>query len=161
MGCGKTTLGRKLAALLGISFIDMDLYIENRYHKTIADIFKTEGEDGFRKKERDCLLEISEMEDVVVATGGGCPCFFDNMDVMNRTGITIFLDVSPYELCKRVTNSHAVRPLIHGNKGDELIRHITVMLQKRLPFYNKASYTFSGENISPNEIIQKLNFNDR
>ena len=161
MGCGKTTLGWKLAVRLGISFIDMDSYISNRYCKTIADIFKDEGEDGFRNKERDCLLEISQIEDVVVATGGGAPCFFDNIDVMNSTGITIFLDISPVELARRLRSSHTVRPLIHEKKGDELIDHIISMLQERLPFYRKASHTFSEEKISVDEIIRNLELNDK
>ena len=156
MGCGKTTLGWKLAARLGISFIDMDSYISNRYCKTIADIFRDEGEDGFRNKERDCLLEISQIEDVVVATGGGAPCFFDNIDIMNHTGTTIFLDISPVELARRLRSSHTVRPLIHEKKGDELIDHINSMLRKRLPFYRKASHIFSEEKISVDEIIQDL-----
>ena len=161
MGCGKTTMGRKLASQLSISFIDMDNYIQNRYFKSISDIFSDEGEESFRKKERDCLMEISEMEDVVVSTGGGAPCFFDNIDLMNNTGICIFLDVKPEILAARLRDSHTVRPLIQQKKGEELISHINDMLQKRFPFYNKASYRFSGDDITVEKIIQTLHLNDK
>ncbi|MBR6078383.1 MAG: AAA family ATPase, partial [Paludibacteraceae bacterium] len=77
MGCGKTTIGKRLAKSLGWDVIDMDSRIENRYRKTIPDIFASEGEESFRKKERFILEELSALENVVVSTGGGAPCFFD------------------------------------------------------------------------------------
>jgi shikimate kinase len=88
MGCGKSTIGRKIGDLLGICFIDLDKYIEERYFKTVPAIFAEEGECRFREKERRSLLEVSQFEDVVVGTGGGTPCFFDNMEVMNDNGVT-------------------------------------------------------------------------
>ncbi|MDO9615659.1 MAG: shikimate kinase, partial [Bacteroidota bacterium] len=86
MGCGKTTLGRKLAAELSLTFIDLDTFLEEKYFRTIPQIFQEEGEAGFRKKEQNVLHEVSAFDDVIVATGGGAPCFFDNMEVMNNTG---------------------------------------------------------------------------
>ena len=93
MGAGKTTLGHALANRLQLQFIDLDLYIEERYRKTISQIFAERGEEGFRLIEQRMLHEVAEFEDVVISTGGGTPCFFDNIDYMNRQGTTVFLDV--------------------------------------------------------------------
>ena len=79
MGVGKTTLGKALADRTGLSFIDLDLFIEGRYRKTIRQIFEAEGEEAFREIERKALHEVAEFEDIVLSTGGGTPCFFDNM----------------------------------------------------------------------------------
>ena len=83
MGAGKTTVGRKLAKELDLSFIDLDLYIEGRYHRSIRQLFTERGEEGFRDIERRLLHEVAAFEDVLVSTGGGTPCFFDNMAFMN------------------------------------------------------------------------------
>ena len=98
MGCGKTTIGKRLAKSLGWDVIDMDSRIENRYRKTIPDIFASEGEESFRKKERFILEELSSLENVVVSTGGGAPCFFDNIDVMNSSGLCVYIRMTPEAL---------------------------------------------------------------
>jgi len=90
MGSGKTAMGKLLARRHGLSFIDLDSYIESKFRKTIAQIFTEAGETGFRKIEKNCLHEVAEFEDVVIATGGGAPCFYDNMDFMNQCGETIY-----------------------------------------------------------------------
>ena len=93
MGAGKTTLGKAFARELNIPFIDLDWYIEERLHKSIRELFIERGEASFRELERNMLHEVSEFEDVIISTGGGTPCFFDNMDYMNGHGQTVFLDV--------------------------------------------------------------------
>ena len=95
MGSGKTTVGKKLAKSLSLSFIDLDDFIQNKYRKTIADIFAEQGEEEFRKIECRALTEVSEIEDVVISTGGGAPCFFDNMNIMNNAGVTLYIEVEP------------------------------------------------------------------
>ena len=94
MASGKTTLGKAFARACNLGFIDLDWYIEERMHMSVRDIFAERGEDGFRQLEKNMLHEVSEFENVVVACGGGTPCFFDNMDVMNSRGITVFLDAA-------------------------------------------------------------------
>ena len=84
MGSGKSTIGRKVATLLGINFIDLDKYIEERNFKSVPAIFAQDGEEAFRLKERQALQEVSQFEEIVVGTGGGAPCFFDNMKLMNN-----------------------------------------------------------------------------
>ena len=89
MGAGKTTVGKALAKELGMTFYDLDWYIESRMRKTIPQIFEEKGEEGFRKIENTMLHEVAEFEDVILSCGGGTPCFFDNMEYLNRQGHTV------------------------------------------------------------------------
>jgi len=156
MACGKTTLGKELAHKLDLSFLDLDKYLEKKYFKTISQIFEEEGESGFRLKEQACLQEVSEFEDVVIATGGGAPCFFDNVQVMNRTGVCIFLDVEADELAERLRHSKSERPLVKGKSPEELVGFIEGMLEKRRPYYEQAEYTLTGGNITVSEILSRI-----
>ena len=94
MGAGKTTLGWALSKILGFRFYDLDWYIETRMRKTIAQIFEERGEDGFRVIERNMLHEVAEFENVIIACGGGTPCFFDNMDYLNQQGETVYMNAT-------------------------------------------------------------------
>ena len=156
MGSGKTTIGRTLATQLNLNFIDLDNYLESRFHKTIPQIFSEEGEDSFRQKERQVLLEVSEFENVIVATGGGAPCFFDNMEIMNQSGFCIFLDVPTAELVTRLLDSKTERPLIKGKSMEELAGFIDGMLEKRRPFYEKARYILSGAHLSSHDLLDVI-----
>jgi len=109
MGCGKSTMGRALADLLNMTFIDLDSFLEEKYFRTIPQIFAEEGEENFRLKERKVLEEVSAFNDVIVATGGGAPCFFDNIDLMNNSGFCIFLDVETDSLVSRLNSAGARR----------------------------------------------------
>lgn len=156
MGCGKTTLGRQLSEKLGLAFIDLDKYIEERNYKTVPQLFSEYGEEGFRKIERKALEEVSDFTDVVVATGGGAPCFFDNIELMNNTGITLFIDVDASELAERLIKSKTERPLIHGKSKEELIELMTGMLQKRLPYYNQAHIRIVGSENILHEALKEI-----
>lgn len=156
MGSGKTTLGRRLARLAGLSFIDLDKYIEERHCRTVQQLFAEEGEELFRRYERRALEEVSQFSDAVVATGGGAPCFFDNMELMNHTGITLFLDISPAVLAARLIRSRTERPLIKGKSPEELRRFITETLGKRRPFYQMAHHTITRPETSIEEIMKLI-----
>jgi shikimate kinase len=157
MGSGKSAMGRLLAREKGLNFIDLDTYIEGKYHRTIAQIFAQEGEESFRKKEHDCLLEVAAFENVVIATGGGAPCFFDHMEMMNTAGETIYLKLSPQHLAERLSATKAgVRPLIKDKKGDELLQFINNMLLKREPFYLKAKHIISGSDSEIERLIKQF-----
>lgn len=138
MGSGKSRLGRRLSAHLGVQFVDMDDYIEERNCKTVPQLFAELGEEGFREKERKALQELSEFTDIVIATGGGAPCFFDNMDLMNETGTTVYLNIDPAILAERLLKSKTERPLIKGKSHEELVSFIDETLQRRDVFYSKA-----------------------
>lgn len=155
MGSGKTTLGRALGRKLGIEFIDLDIYIEGRYMRTIRQLFEECGEDRFREIERNMLHEVAEMENVVVACGGGTPCFFDNVDYMNEKGTTVFLQASIERLFERLARKRYKRPLIMNFDDDQLREFIVTNLEKRMPFYRKAQHSFCGEELENTKQIMK------
>ena len=141
MGAGKTTLGRPLSKVMNLEFIDLDNFIEARYHKTVKDIFAEVGEAGFRQIEHRSLEEVADYENVVIALGGGTPCFFDNMDYLNQQGDVVYLKANPDTLYKHLLMAKVERPLLKGKSADELIAYITEHLKERDPFYSKARYT--------------------
>ncbi|SMO62494.1 shikimate kinase [Saccharicrinis carchari] len=147
MGSGKSTLGRWLADTMeGWTFLDLDHFIENKFHKTIAQIFDEKGEQGFRQIEAMCLNEVSSFEKVIIGAGGGTPCFFDNMEVMNNSGLTIYLQLRPEVIYQRLQTSKTQRPLISGMQGIELLNFIKHKLSQREPYYLKAKLIADAEN---------------
>lgn len=153
MGSGKTTVGKQLARSLSLEFIDLDAFIENKYRKTVPQLFEERGDSGFREMERLALLEVSAFENVVLSTGGGAPCFFDNMDLMNRTGTTIYLQAEPDELAERLIASKTVRPLIVGKSKEELIPFITEHLTQRERYYKSAHIVYhTGHVVTKQDI---------
>lgn len=160
MGAGKTTLGKLLAKHQKLEFVDLDHYIESRYQKTIPQIFSEQGEDEFRSIEKDMLREVGGFENIIISTGGGVPCFFDNMDYMYNQGITIYLKSSAESLANRLSLCKNKRPLIKDKTEDELLSFIKDTLNQREVYYNKAHIIFEPEdfnNYSDGErIIREL-----
>lgn len=142
MGAGKTTLGKSLARHLGLEFIDLDWYIENRFHQSVSQLFATRGEEGFRKIEQNMLHEVAEFEDVVISAGGGTPCFFDNMEYMNQQGLTVYLKATPEILRTHLRMGKQKRPLIAQKNDEELDIFIRESLDKRESYYNQARLIF-------------------
>ena len=156
MGSGKSTMGRALASELDLTFIDLDSFLEEKYFKTIPQIFAEEGEESFRRKERKVLEEVCSFDNVILATGGGAPCFFDNMELMNESGFCVFLDVDVTSLVNRLIHAKTERPLIKGKSPEELHEFIEGLLAKRRPFYEKARYILTGSEITANQVISLL-----
>jgi len=153
MGAGKTTAGRELAKVLDLEFIDLDHFIQGRFQKTVSQIFQEVGEAEFRNIERSMLLEVGEFENVVIATGGGTPCFFDNMDYMNRTGTTVYLKAQPEALTSRLNSCKDKRPLIKDKDEEELYTFIVESLEKREAFYSKAKIIFETDRLISREDV--------
>ena len=141
MGCGKSHWGRWAAAQLGCPFVDLDETIAQAEQKTIAAIFESAGEAGFRAIERRHLLETALLPPSIIATGGGTPCFFDNMDWMNAHGRTVFMDVPVSVLATRLRSEQATRPLLRGLEAHQLETFIAERLAMRRAFYEKARIT--------------------
>lgn len=152
MGCGKSTIGKKLANRLGYHFIDLDIYIEQKYMSPIAAIFQKQGEAHFRQLESKSLHEIQGFGQVI-ATGGGTACFYDNMDWMNRQGTTIYLELSPEALFSRLVNVKYKRPSTKDLSDEELKQFIIQKLDERKPFYEQAQLQLNA--FLP-ELIEKI-----
>lgn len=147
MGVGKTTIGKLLSVELGMEFIDLDKYIEKRYRTSIKELFNKKGEDGFRKIEREMLREVATFQNVLISTGGGAPCFYDNMDLMNKTGITVYIKSSVDQLVSRLLASKNVRPLIKNKSPEELKEFVKQHLALRQAYYSKAMIHYENEHI--------------
>jgi shikimate kinase len=145
MGAGKTTIGKYAAKENGLHFLDMDEYVETKVGQDVRAIFREKGEDYFRTVERKCLEEVCAIEglDLFVSCGGGTPCFFDNMDLLNQSGHTIYLDMSAARLTDRLRNSKDKRPLLNSIDGDLQV-FVHKKLMERAGFYAQAK-TVVGE----------------
>lgn len=156
MGSGKSTVGKRLALRLRYSFVDMDKIIEKEAGMQIGRIFDEKGEDEFRRMEHELLLKTSKMENVIVSTGGGVPCFYDNMDIINRSGISIYLKMTSEDLLKRLKGSKYERPLIRDLSKDELADYIKEKLREREPYYLKSKYVIDGKDPDIPEMVKLI-----
>lgn len=155
MGSGKTTLGRALQESTGLRFIDLDELIEHRLGLTIRQIFDERGEAGFRELERQTLGELCGLQDVIIACGGGTPCFFDNIERMNAAGVAVFLDASEQRLHSRLLQAREKRPLIASMNDDRLRVFISEALAARLPYYTRAAASFPADRLDTAEQIEQ------
>ena len=142
MGCGKTTFGRKLAKKLEWDFIDLDEYIEADQKESIREIFSSKGEAYFRRLETKALEEASKWEKTVVSTGGGTPCFNNNINFINNIGLSIYIKLSPEVLKSRLEGGKSKRPLIANLSNIELLNFIKDKLADRSGDYSKSEIIF-------------------
>ena len=161
MGCGKTTFGRKLASKLDYAFLDLDHAFEEVTGLSIPNYFKQHGEEKFRKTEQHILQNSHYHENVVVATGGGLPWFYDNMDWMNANGTTVYLKMPARALADRLEKADEERPLLQDYRGEALVNFIFGKLQEREPFYTKAHLSISGLSITPEKLLIALEEHQR
>jgi shikimate kinase len=153
MGSGKSTAGKKLAAKLNFEFIDLDKFIESECGQTINQIFAEKGENEFRAIEHNALKKLITRDDVVIACGGGTPCYYGNMELMNNNGITIYLKMSADTLASRLLNAKDKRPLLEYKTETELKDFITGHLEKREDIYHQAQYIVKGKNLDVDELV--------
>jgi shikimate kinase len=156
MGSGKTTAGRKLSEALGWSFADLDEEIEKKEKRNIATIFSESGESYFRKAESECLREFENHDRIVIATGGGAPCFADNLEFMKRTGIVVYLRMSPSGLADRLEGEQESRPLIRGLDRKALEVYISGKLKERETYYNCADIIEDGKNPDIADLADRI-----
>lgn len=141
MGSGKTTFGKKLAEKLNYQFIDTDKAIEELVGMSIKAIFKTKGEAYFRTLERSFIEQIT-VQKTVIATGGGLPCYYCNMDLLNQKGVTVYLKYTVDELFERLKLDKSSRPLLLDKSNEQLFNYISELLSVRESYYLKAQAIF-------------------
>ena len=156
MYSGKTTVGRQLADTLGYTFHDLDEAIEARFHTTVPLFFKNYGEAMFRQVERNMLHDTADMDNVVVSTGGGTPCYFDNIQWINQHGQSVYIKLTEEAICRRMVVSRKCRPTIKALPADQRRQFIHDQLALRLPFYNQAHYTILADNLSTEESVNQI-----
>ena len=156
MGSGKSSIGKQLAKKLNYDFIDFDELIEEQSGKKITEIFNGDGQQAFRNIETEILKSVSEFKDTVISTGGGTPCFFDNMQRMNETGITVYIRMSAGSLFHRLALSKTKRPLIEGLTDLKLMDFILDTLPEREYFYMQAQHVVKGESLKAEKILEVL-----
>jgi shikimate kinase len=147
MGSGKSTAGRKLASILGWSFIDLDKKLEEFTGNTIPELFSVYGEEHFRKVESEVLKSVGNQLNTVISAGGGTPCHSDNMDYMIETGLTIYLKLTPVQLKGRLNGSKEKRPLIMNLDNGSLLGFIEEKLSVRKKWYERAEIIVDGINL--------------
>jgi len=157
MGSGKTTFGKKLAAKLKVEFIDIDEMVVAKYNVTgIKELIETNGMDFFRKAESDILKSLDQ-NDAVVSTGGGTPCYFDNMDWMKSRGVVVFLQLDEGIIFSRLkTTNLGQRPLLKDLDDEGLKTFIHEKLQERMPYYRQADITFNPVHEKIDALVAKM-----
>jgi shikimate kinase len=147
MASGKSNLGRQLAEKLGFSFIDLDYVFEERFRISVLDFFEKYDEAGFRKIEQSLLHETTTFNNVVISTGGGTPCYFDNMHLIKKSGISLYLHWTIPTLVERLKHVKRKRPLLKDIPAEELQDKVTKHLTEREFYYNQADYTIDMDNL--------------
>jgi shikimate kinase len=156
MGCGKTTIGKLIAEKLNYQFLDSDEEIEKFTKLSIPEIFNDFGEHHFRKLEADYIEKSKGLENTVISTGGGLPCFNNQIDQLLEIGFVVFIDTSIQQLLQRIQSSN--RPLISNVSEDERINFVENLLKTRRPIYERANLIVNGTQTTElivNEILAK------
>ena len=156
MGSGKSYVGKELAERMNYDFVDLDTYIIENEQLTISEIFQKQGESVFRSKENTHLKSLFSLENSIVATGGGTPCFYDGMDLMCKNGITIYLYVKNEILFSRLKNEREKRPLIADTSDEELMNTIKTKIAERSATYESAEAIFEVKSIDDSNVINEI-----
>jgi shikimate kinase len=156
MGSGKSTVGQQLAADLQLPWIDLDKRIEEASGYSITETILNKGELFFRKIEREQLLQALQQDSFVMSTGGGTPCYYDNVEEMNKHSLTVYLEYSVPELYELLEGNQADRPLIAHLEGDSLREYIGKHLFERAPYYERATFSLKAAGKSKEEIVNEI-----
>lgn len=153
---GKSTFGRQLAKNINYNFVDTDAWIVQKNQCAIPEIFEKYGEDKFREWEREALEATANFNQTVIATGGGMPCFFDNISKMNQLGISVFMDVKPQTITKRIRPKDNSRPLLKTQNEADILTQLQKKYEERIRFYQQAHITLNEQEITPETILRYI-----
>ncbi|MBQ6726114.1 MAG: shikimate kinase [Bacteroidales bacterium] len=156
MYSGKTTVGKRLARQLGYCFMDTDKVFEERYKISISDFFSRYDETAFRTLEHEILLSTAEHDNCVISTGGGTPCFHNNMDFILENGLSIYLEATESTILSRKAKSKKARPILESMSDDELRFFVKEQLDERRQVYKRARLRFDAENVSIGDICEAI-----
>lgn len=157
MGSGKSTVAKELASVLDLPFIDLDDYIIDKEKKSIKEIFETKGEIYFRLQESKYLKELLDhSEDAVLALGGGTPCYGNNMELIKKESLSVYLKGGIATICQRLKSEKQQRPLIASLNEEQLTEFVAKHLFERRNFYEQAAESISIDNKSVYELLQEL-----
>ncbi|MFO8053674.1 MAG: shikimate kinase [Bacteroidales bacterium] len=152
MGSGKSTLGKRLSRSMGYNFVDTDQVFEDRYNIEIPHYFKLYGEAQFREIEQTILQETFTLKNTIISTGGGTPCYSDNLSEMKKHGLCIYLKLPAATLHQRLLHTTRLRPLIENLDDTKLLDYIHKNLIVRETYYNKANLVVSGVNLRAKDL---------
>ncbi len=155
-GAGKTFWGKKIATALHKDFFDLDEEIESREQKTILQIFLDHGEKYFRLKESNILKTFEKKQNFVLATGGGTPCFFDNLSWLNKSGLTVWIDEPAFILAERLIHEKNHRPLIRDFESDELLNFLQLKMEERNSYFSKADLHLESPKHLFEDVLKKI-----
>ena len=155
-GCGKSSVGKKLASKLGYGFVDLDEAFEEEYRISIPKFFQKYNEPAFRSCERKVLINKLQEDNIVLSSGGGTPCFSDNMQLMKDSGMVVYIRMAPASLFDRLSHAKRVRPLVQNKTPEELRAYIDTTLPLRKPIYQQAHLTVKGESIDIEGVCEEI-----
>lgn len=157
MGCGKSTIGRKIARYAHLRFVDTDSLVEQREQATVADVITYHGEEYFRGVEHSVLQSTAEEDNLVVSTGGGLPVWGDNMARIGELGVSIYLRRSPQNIISRLSPyGRQKRPKFRGLNDEQLLAFMTSHMAEREPIYSQADITIECDTMTDSEIIDLI-----
>ena len=158
MGSGKSFLGKLWGENYSIPFYDLDTLIEEEERKLVEQIFELFGEDYFREREAAVLRNTDRFENCIIACGGGAPCFFDNMQWMNKNGVTVFLNEDEEIICKNLKTDSKVRPVLNSSDEETLEKVIHLKLKSRMEFYNQSNIVLQTEELNQEGFVTVLEY---
>ena len=157
MASGKSTIGRKIAKRTELPFFDTDKMVEEAEGAAVADIITYAGEEYFREAERRALEQTAEVENAIIATGGGLPVWGDNQAWIAEQGMSVYLKRTPEQILSRLSpHGRQKRPKFRGKSDEELLQFMHEHLAEREPIYEKADMVIDCEEVSDEEIVEKL-----
>lgn len=157
MGCGKSTVGRKISRFAHLRFVDTDTMVEQHEGATVADVITYQGEEYFRKAERKVLEDTATMENVIISTGGGLPIWGDNMERISQLGLSVYLRRSPQNILSRLSPyGRQKRPKFRGLNDEQLLEFMTTHMAEREPVYLQADVVLDCDQIADNEVIDAI-----